>query len=220
MSRLRVFLTFALFVLIAVSSRESQAVIYKYVNEKGTPVFFDDLQKVPEQLRPQVVVVSGGNDYDAYAEQEKMRIAAEERRQQKSQAAAAVPAKTEELVTARLLRSGIAVALFIALLFVVTHIDAIREQAHLLSRARIALAVLLFAFIGYTHSRDVMGLFGTVGMSVANPVADIQERSAARGKKAAEAYKSMEKIIEQRAQDEEARLKEIEKKFEEAEQGK
>lgn len=208
MMRLRVFLALALFVLIIVASRESQAVIYKYVNEKGTPVFFDDLQRVPEQLRSQVVVVSGGNDYDAYAEQEKMRVAADERSQQEARAAAAAPMKVEEPASARLIRSGIAVMLFIALLFVVTHIDAIREQAHLLSRIRIALAVLLFAFVGFTHSRDVLGLFGAVGKTVVNPVAGIKEKSAARGKKAADAYKSMDKIMDQLTQ------------FEEAEQGK
>ena len=203
MMRFRVFLAIALFVLTIVSSRESQAVIYKYVNEKGTPVFFDDLQKVPEQLRSQVVVVSGGNDYDAYAEQEKARLASEARIQEASQANAA-PMKTEERVSARLIRSGVAVVLFIALLFVVTHIDAIREQAHLLYRIRIVLVVLLFVFLGITHARDVMGLFGTVGKTVVNPVASIQEESAARGKKAADAYKSMDKIMDQLTQYEEA----------------
>lgn len=218
MIRLRVFLTIVLFFLIAVSSRESQAVIYKHVNEKGTPVFFDDLQKVPEQLRSQVVVVSGGNDYDAYAEQEKARLAAEARVQETFQANTA-PVKTEEPVSARLIRSGIAAGLFIALLFVVTHIDAIREQAHLLSRIRIVLALFLFAFVGFTHSRDVLSLFGTVGKTVVTPVAGIQERSAARGKKAAEAYKAMDKIMDQRTRDEEARLREINRRFEEAEKG-
>jgi hypothetical protein len=128
--------------------------------------------------------------------------------------------RTEETVRARLIRSGVAVGLFIALLFVATHIDAIREQAHLLSRIRTVLILLLFAFLGVTHARDVMGLFGKVGGTVVNPVSRIQEKSAERGKKAAEAYKSMDKILDQRAADEEARLREIDRKFDEAEKGK
>ncbi len=75
-------------------------------------------------------------------------------------------------------------------------------------------------FFGITHAKDVMGLFGRVGDTIANPVAGIQEMSADQGRKAAEAYKGMNRIAEQRAQDEDARHKEIEKKFEAAEQGK
>jgi hypothetical protein len=225
MAKLRVLLTLALFILIVISSRESQAVIYKYMNDKGMPIFTDELQKVPDQFRASAVVVSGGNDYDAYAEQEKARLAAEVRAHQESQAqqepqATAAPMRTEETVRARLIRSGVAVGLFIALLFVATHIDAIREQAHLLSRIRTVLILLLFAFLGVTHARDVMGLFGKVGGTVVNPVSRIQEKSAERGKKAAEAYKSMDKILDQRAADEEARLREIDRKFDEAEKGK
>jgi hypothetical protein len=219
MTRLRLPLTILLLVLLCALGRESQAVIYQYVNEKGVPTFADDLQKVPEQFRTQAVVVSGGNDYDAYAEQEKARLAAEVRNQQESRAAA-TPVKTDEPIGARLIRSGIAACLIIALLFVVSHIDAIREQAHLLTRIRTALVLLFVAFLGFTHARDILGLFGKMGETVVSPVASIQEKSAERGKKAAEAYKSMEKILDQRAQEEEARLKEMDRKFEDAERGK
>ncbi len=207
-----------LFALVLLAARESDAVIYRYVSEKGIPTYADDLQKVPEQYRAQAAVVSGGNDYDAYTEQEKARLAAEARIRQQHQTAA--PVKAVESVSSRLIRSGIAVGLFAALMFVVSHIDALREQAHLLSRVRTVLVLFLVAFLGFTHARDVMGLFGTVGETVSNPIASIQERSAERGKKAAEAYKALDRALEQRAQDEEARLKEIEKKFDDAEQGK
>jgi hypothetical protein len=205
------------FALILLAGRESQAVIYRYVSGKGVPTFTDDLQKVPEQYRAQAVVVSGGNDYDAYAEQEKARLAAEARTRQGQ---AVAPARNEASVSSRLIRSGIAAGLFATLMFVVSHIDALREQAHLLSRVRTALVLFLVAFLCFTHARDVMGLFGKVGETVSNPIASIQERSAERGKKAAEAYKALDKALDQRAQDEEARLKEIEKKFDDAEQGK
>lgn len=218
MAMFRIPLTILLFVLILVIGRDSQAVIYKYVNEKGIPTFADDMQKIPEQYRGQAVMVSGGNDYDAYAEQEKARLAAETRTRQEQQVAA--PVKAEDPIIKRLIRSGIAVGMFIALLFVVSHIDALREQAQVLSRIRTTLVLLLVVFLGVTHARDVMGLFGKVGDTVSNPVASIQEKSAERGKKAAEAYKTMDRILDQRAQVEEARSQEIEKKFDEAEQGK
>jgi hypothetical protein len=199
------------------TGRESQAVIYKYADEKGVPTFSDDMQKIPEQFRAQAVIVSGVVT-DETAEQEQARLAAEALTRLEQQAAA--PAKAEEPITRRLIRSGVAVGLFVALLFVAYHIDALREQAQVLSRIRTGLVVLLLVFLSVTHARDVIGLFGTVGETVANPVADLQEKSAQRGKKAAGAYKSMERALDQRAHDEAARVKEIEKKFDDAEQGK
>lgn len=211
-------ITFLVALILLFIGREIQAVIYKYVNEKDIPTYADDMQKIPEQYRARSVIVSGGNDYDEYAEQEKARLAAEVLARQESQAAA--PVRAEESLSGRLVRSGVAIGLFFALLFVATHIDALREQAQVLSRVRTALVVLLVAFLGFTHARDVRGLFGKVGDTVTNPVASIQEKSAARGRKAAAAYKSMDRIMDQQAQDEEARLREIERKFDEAERGK
>jgi hypothetical protein len=207
-----------LIVLILAVGRESQAVIYKYMSEQGVPTFADDMQKIPEQYRAQAVIVTGGNDFDAYAEQEKARLAAEERTRQEQRVAA--PVKAEKPLSSRLVRSGIAAGVFIALLFVVSHLDALREQAQVLFRVRTGLAVLLLVFLAFNHARDVRGLFGTVGDTLPNPVASMQERSAERGKKAAEAYKAMGKVLDQRAYDEEARAREIEKKFDEAERGK
>jgi len=218
MGKFRVVSITLLAALILFIGRESQAVIYKYVSEQGVPTFADDIQKIPEQYRAQAVIVTGGNDYDAYAEQEKARLAAEERTRQEQQAAA--PVKAEKPLSSRLIRSGIAVGLFIALLFVAAHIDALREQEQVLSRIRTGLVVFLLLFLVVNHAWDVMGLFGKVGDTVTNPVASIQEKSAQRGKKAADAYKSMDKVLDQRAQEEEARLNENERKFDEAERGR
>jgi hypothetical protein len=218
MAKTRYPLTILLFVLILAVGRESQAVIYKYVNEKGVPTFADDMQKIPEQYRAQAVIASGGNDYDAYAEQEKARLAMEERTRQEQQVAA--PVKTEQPLSSRLIRSGIAVGLFIALLFVTAHFDALREQVQLLFRVRAGLVVFLLLFLTVNHGRDIMGLFGKVGDVIPNPVASMQEKSAQRGKKAADTYKAMDRVLDQRAHDEEAQAREIEKKFDEAERGK
>ena len=218
MEKFRVVSFMLLAALILFIGRESQAVIYKYVSEQGVPTFADDMQKIPEQYRAQAVIVTGGNDYDAYAEQEKARRVAEERTRQEQQAAA--PVKAEKPPSSRLIRSGIAVGIFIALLFVTAHFDALREQEQVQFRVRTGLAVLFLAFLAFNHGRDVMGLFGKVGDTVTNPVASIQEKSAQRGKKAADAYKSMDKVLDQRAQEEESRLKETERKFDEAERGR
>jgi hypothetical protein len=217
-SRFPLIILLIVLILILAVGRESQAVIYKYVSEQGVPTFADDMQKIPEQYRARAVIVNGGNDFDAYAEQEKARLAAEERTRQEQRAAA--PVKTEKPLSSRLIRSGIAVGIFIALLFVTAHFDALREQVQLLFRVRAGLVVFLLLFLTVNHGRDIMGLFGSVGDTLPNPVASMQERSAERGKKAAEAYKAMDRVLDQRAHDEEARAREIEKKVDEAERGK
>lgn len=208
MTRNRMVFTVVLLVLFLAFGRESQAVIYKYVSEQGIPTFADDMQKIPEQYRAQAVIVTGGNDFDAYEEQKKARLAAEERTRQEQ---AVVPVKAETPLSTRLIRSGVAVGLFIALLFVTAHFDALREQTQLLFRVRTGLVVILVLFLAVNHGRDILGLFGTVSDALPNPVARMQERSAERGKKAADAYKAMGKVIEQGAQVEAAPSKENEK---------
>jgi hypothetical protein len=217
MSKFRVVSVAFITVLILFLGRESQAVIYKYLNEKGVPTFADDMQKIPEQYRAEAVIVTGGNDYDAYSEQEKARLAAVERSWPEQRSA--TPVKAEQPLSARLIRSGIAIGIFIALLFVVHHIDVLSEQAHL-SRIRTVLVVLLVVFLGVTHARDVMGLFGNISDALPNPVASIQEKSAEQGKKAAEAYKSMDRVLNQQMQGEEARLRETERTVDDPERGK
>jgi len=204
-------LTILLFILMLASGRESHAVIYKYVSEQGVPTFADDMQKIPEPYRAQAVIVTGGNDYDAYTEQEKARVAAAARalQEQSSQTSSAV--KIEEKLSARLIRSGVAVVLFAALLFVAANLHVLQEQARVLLRVRTALVLLLVAFLGYTHAGDVAGLFGNAWDTVANPLSRVQERSAERGRKAAEAQKVMNKILETGELPEEPRQKEIEK---------
>jgi len=216
MAKMRLSLTILLFILILAGGRESQAVIYKYVTDKGVPTFADDMQKIPEQHRASAVMVSG-EVYDAKAEEERVRLAAEAlaRTEQNLD-----PVKSEGPISSRLIRSGVAVCIFLALLFVASHIDALREQAQVLFRIRTALVVLLVTFLAFTHAKDVIGLFGKIGDTVTNPVASLQEKSAKRGKKAAEAYKAMERVLDERAQSGEARQQEIERKFDDAERGK
>lgn len=215
MTKLRVSLVFFLFVLFLINGRDSHAVIYKYTNEKGVPTYADDMQKIPEQHRAQAVIVSGAA-VDEQAEAERARQEAEERARQGQNV---LPEKFDEPLRTRLVRSGTAVGLFFAALFVISNIDALKEQAKVLLRIRTALVLLLLVFLGINHARDVMGLFGTAGATVSNPVAGIRERSAERGKKAAEAYRSMDRVLDQKTH-EEQRLGQIDRKFEEAERGR
>lgn len=216
MTKIRVLLTIFLFSLIVVASRESLAVIYKYMNEKGAPTYTDDMQKIPEQHRAKAVMVSGVA-VDEQDEAERARSEAEERARQER---AERQVKAPEPFSARLVRSGIAFGIFLAVLFVISNIDALREQAHVLYRIRTSLVLLLLVFLGVTHAQDVAGLLGKVGETVSSPVASIQESSAERGKKAADAYRSTDSVLDQKAREEEERFRQIDRKFEAAERGR
>jgi hypothetical protein len=217
MVRIRSLFAILLFTLVLLTAVDSEAVIYRFVNEKGVPTFADDLQKIPEQFRASAVMVSGAAADDA-ADAERARLADEARIRAEQQTAA--PVQAEEPLYKRLVRSGIAIGVFVAMLFVLKNIHGLHEQAQLLFRIRGALILLLFVFLGFTHAKDIAVLFGKVGESVPSPIASIQEKSAERGKKAADAYKAIDRVLEQRVREEEARLKDMERKFDEAERGK
>lgn len=211
MKRMHLLSAVVVIALVLLIVRESEAVIYKYMSEQGVPSFADDLQKVPEQFRAQAVIVTGGSDYDAYAEQEKARVAAQARADQEQQRQAASAVQNEETLRTRLIRSGIAIILFAALLFVVANIHALQEQAKVLLRVRAGLALVLLLFLGYTHFGDVAGLLGNAWERISNPITSAQDRSAERGRKAAQAYKAMNKVLETGELPEEQRQKESER---------
>jgi hypothetical protein len=56
---LSLLLAVLLFALILLAGRESQAIIYEEVHEKGLLTFPDDLQRAPERHRALAVIVSG-----------------------------------------------------------------------------------------------------------------------------------------------------------------
>lgn len=215
-AKIRFSIVLFLFILFLVTGRESHAVIYKYTNDKDVPVYADDMQKIPEQYRAQAVIVSGVA-VDEQADAERARKEAEELARQEQDV---LQEQADELFGTRLVRSGIAVGLFAVILFVTANLDVLKTHAQVLFRIRTALVVLLVASLGFIHARDLKDLFTMAGGPVSSPVADIRERSAQRGRKAAEAFKSMDQVLEQKTAEEEERLRQIDRKFEEAERGK
>ena len=193
---------------------DSEAVIYKYLDAKGDPVYVDDLGKVPEPVRDKAVIVTGKDEQELTDDAERARAIAA-RQAAMEQQATAHPGGDSFLK--RLLRSGIALGLVVAALFVMMHLDALREQADVVRKVRIALIAALVLFLGVTHAPDVMGLFRTVKDAAPTPVADIQERQAEKGRKAAEAYKNLDQAMQERVQSEADR---IQKQVDEAERGR
>ena len=209
-----VLLLLLFFVVVGIAV-DAQAVIYKYTDEKGSPAYADSMEKVPERERGKAVIVTGQMEQELADDAERARaLAAREAEQQRIEA---LHQQEQERFTGRLIRGGVAAALAVALIVVLSHIDALREQAELLRRIRLILVLVLFVFLGVTFAGDVVGLFRSVGREIADPVAGMQDQQAEKGKKAAEPYKALDQALQEKAQQEAER---IQKQFDEAEKGK
>jgi hypothetical protein len=218
MRTIRNLLTLMLLLLVISAGRESHAVIYKYVDGQGGIAFVDDLLKVPEQLRASAVRVSGD---DAALEQStdgRMTTAAET--DALRQEHAAVPAKARGAFPSRLILSGCSVAAVIALLFLLPHIDVLRERTRVLNGIRAGLIAGLFVLVPIVHGNDVARLFRQAGDAVSSPFTEVQEEQATRGKKAAQAMKAFNRMLEQVEQKSPDDAQRLEEAVDEAERGK
>ena len=180
-------------------------------DEKGTVLFADDLQSVPAKYQGQAMIVST-EDVDEKAEQ----AAAEERVQSAAQAQAVVQERVEQQAAAKEVQPAKnardvsfsldvqgpgfpvawtlgAVGTFLAVLIILPRIDALRYYPKAVDGVRSSLAILLLVYLVIAHGKDVVRLFGMAGKSIS----DMEQKSAERGKKAAQFYKEMEKMMEQ-----------------------
>lgn len=202
------------FLGMLLAAGESQAVIYKYVDGKGDVIYVDDFIKIPEPDREKAVIVTGKDELELTDDADRERALAARR----AGIDGRVPVQQKrEPFLARLARSGAAAAAIAAILFVIMNIDALKEKQRLVRKTRIILLSVLVLFIGFTHARDLIGLFRSVGDTVPSPLADIKEKQAVRGKRAAEAYKNIDQALQEKVQQEVDRVR---MQFDEAESGR
>ncbi len=193
-----------LMVLVAAAAWSAGSFRYRYANDKGEVLFADDLNAVPEKYRDQAMIVRTeevNEQAQQAAEQERqqaaaqVQAAAEERQVQEvrqvQQAVAQVEAKKEQRL--HIAWTGAALLLYVAMLIAMAKIEALREHERIVERVRTTLSVLLFAFLVAAYGKDLIRLFGAAG----DTVAGMQQKSAERGKKAAQFYKEMEQMMEQ-----------------------
>ena len=214
MRRCSVLMAVLVFLGVLAAAGESQAVIYQYVNEKGDPIYVDDLTKVPEQEREKAVIVTGREEQEVVDDAERLRALG---LRQASADPQALSPREAETFQGRLLRSAVAVVVVTTILFVMLNIDAVKERHALIRKTRMGLIAALVLFVGFTHAPDVLGLFGNMGAMVSSPVVGIKEKQAEKGRKAAEARKTLDDALQERVQQE---VERVQKQFDEAERGK
>lgn len=187
------------FLAVLLLSRPGLAVkyMYRYVDDRGEAFFADDLQKVPEKYRAAAAIVSTeevDERAEAAAQAERVQAAAKAVEVRQEQAVALQrAAKAQRMHVAW---SAAAVASVVIILIALAKIDVLKRHEKAVNAVRTALVLLLIAFLAYAHARDVLRLFGTVGETIAS----VEEKQAARGRKAAQFYKSLEQMMDQAAQ--------------------
>lgn len=188
---------------------------YRYVDAKGEAHFANKEEDVPREYKSSAMLVSVeevDEKAQATVEDERSRTAgtikAAEATARVRQAMLPAARPVEHSKSVSLVWSGVAALSVFAVMTLLGWIDVLREKEQVLNSIRTALFVLLAVYLVVAHGRDVLGLFSRVGSSIST----MEQESSARGKKAAEFYKSMETMVEQteRARKEqEAQMKEL-----------
>ena len=183
-------LLIALVALVGLAGR-SEAVIYQYVDEKGDPSLVDDLGKVPEQYRTSARMVSGQVTTERTEEErvrEVARVAVVLREE------AELQARAEAWKKNRFILSGIVAAAVILVLVIMANLHALKFHDKITSWIRRTLISMLVVYLGIMHARDVLGLLG----KASGTIQSVQDEQAKKGRKAAEFYKALDHIVEQK----------------------
>jgi hypothetical protein len=175
-------------VLLGFGGRPAFADIYKYVNEQGEISFADNLESVPERYRATVVNVTPLED------QNQVQQPQTEQPVQPGTRTAQNIASTQERMTftTRLFMTVVLIFVSIVVLVAINKTGSFKGRAKVLPAVRIALACLLLVYLVMAHGKDVTILFTMAG----NKIGAVKEKQAQRGKKAGEAIKAFNTLME------------------------
>jgi len=178
-------------VLFGFGARPAFADIYQYVNEEGVINFVDNLESVPEKYRATAINTT------AVEEQKRLQSQAEQPAQSgtmtsPSNAFREEPARRMTFF-ARLLMTVVVVFVWLGILIAIKKTGEFKEREKVLPAIRIALACIFLVYLVMIHGKDAVHLFTMAG----NKIEEVQEKQARRGKKAGEALKALNKIMEE-----------------------
>lgn len=188
-----------LFVLLLClfGTMDAAAAIYKYVDKDGLVTFADDIQAVPPEFRARAVIVSGEQREEDVRPQQPQSLPKEETIL-KTGEPTPVQLRLNEGVETRGKRSFSSGALISAIilvsavfLFVILGIiDA--DHKKIIQIARVVIIWLVSVFLLYSHAGDVVYFFRSIGSNVEGA----RRESGEKGKKAAEAMKALNTVVE------------------------
>ena len=185
-----------IFVLALFLARDSFAVLYKYVDKDGVVCYADDLQSVPEKYRPKAVIFSG-----ELKNEPKLTSGRQETHDVMLSASPAVgdasspPLREEKPFSKRLANTIIVMTVLVVIYVVLERLKEVvesRKYDKIVPLARIGLSAVAVLYLAFAHVNDVIHGVAGVGKSVEQA----KERSATKGKNAAEAIKALDAFLE------------------------
>jgi hypothetical protein len=181
-------LLLSLLTLVIKSARH--AAIYKYVDKDGVVSFADDLQQVPEKYRATAVIIEGES------KENETKIAAPvidtTSEQTVPQAATQVQTKRSQPLSIRLMISGGVSILVVVLMIIIAKQPEVKRNERIGAIIRNSMIGILSLYLIIAHAKDVMIVLGIMDRAVE----EVQERSAEKGRKAAQAIKSIDAVFE------------------------
>lgn len=195
----------------------SHAATYKYTDKDGGIGFADDLQSVPEPYRAKAILIEGE------LKEEPVRPSASAAKTSAQQAPPAASASRHQAVSAaapvtavapaahspwtfstRLMTTTVVGVALIVLFILLTRPRVLERHGQLRTVIRAALAAIFLLYLVLVHGNDIMLVFGLAGKAVNQ----VQQQSALKGRKAGEAIKKLDAIVEELQKTEETLKKE------------
>jgi len=197
-------------VLSGFGAHPAFADIYKYVNEKGEIGIADNLESVPEKYRATAVNTT------ALEELNKVQLQPQTQHQtltgQPVQLVqpgtlttppniATIPKALldgpayQTAFTTRLLMTAGVVLIWFVILFAINNTSEFKGREKVLPATRIALACIFLVYLVMIHGKDAVTLY----TMATNKIEAVKEKQAQRGRKAGQAIKALNQLMEEAA---------------------
>jgi len=191
--------------VVAFMANESHAAIFKYVDKDGLINFADDIQSVPQQYRATASIVSGGANDETSKKpsvQQPQQAVGAPSDAKPGEPAVAVPSQKnvdvsvekKGLFSSRMVLSLIIVVSALFAFVVLGVLDADHKKA--IAIARIVILWGVSVYLLYAHTMDVVHLVGSIGTKIDT----VQQQSGEKGKKASQAMKKLNDLIDKAEQ--------------------
>jgi hypothetical protein len=179
----------AVFCLLGIGAAPAYAAFYKYTDKDGILCFADNLQAVPEQYRATAVIVEGESKEEGTV----ISGASQPRAVEAPALVGPAPKPQRKRPISFRLMITAAIAFSAVLLFIfMSKQPGLKENKKILSGVRSALIAIVSLYLIIAHGKDVMTVFGFAGKAID----DVQQQSADKGRKAAQAMKKLDALFE------------------------
>lgn len=169
--------------------RNAHADYYKYTDKDGVICISDNLQSVPEQYRKSAVIVRSEGNEDQTAPRMVQPTSTDDQEARRTPDAVV---DTPLPFSTRLAISGAIILGFIIALMALQKMQLPENRKKHIASVRTGLIVVLSLYLIAAHARDLLTITGLVG----GKISEIEARSAEKGKKAGQAIKKIDALLD------------------------